>query len=74
MPNLVVLPQIGSLIKVNQSPRKRKHDEFLSLQVPMIHWDLSTKRILTMEFIEGGQVNDKNYMKEHDINVNEVCL
>ncbi|XP_004082471.2 uncharacterized aarF domain-containing protein kinase 1 isoform X1 [Oryzias latipes] len=45
---------------------------FPFLKVPMIHWDLSTKRILTMEFIEGGQVNDKNYMKEHDINVNEI--
>lgn len=25
-----------------------------------------------MEFIEGGQVNDRDYMKKHDINVNEV--
>lgn len=41
-------------------------------QVPVIHWNLSTNRILTMEFIEGGQVNDRDYMKKHDINVNEV--
>lgn len=41
-------------------------------QVPEIHWNLSTNRILTMEFIEGGQVNDRDYMKKHDINVNEV--
>lgn len=25
-----------------------------------------------MEFAKGGQVNDKDYMKEHGINVNEV--
>lgn len=25
-----------------------------------------------MEFAEGGQVNDRNYMKIHGINVNEV--
>lgn len=43
-----------------------------SFQVPGVHWDLSSKRILTMEFAEGGQVNDKDYMKEHGINVNEV--
>lgn len=41
-------------------------------QVPEIHWNLSTNRILTMEFIEGGQVNDRDYMKKHNINVNEV--
>lgn len=43
-----------------------------SLQVPTIYWHLSTNRILTMEFAEGGQVNDKDYMKKHGINVNEV--
>ncbi|XP_058843785.1 aarF domain-containing protein kinase 1 isoform X4 [Acipenser ruthenus] len=47
-----------------------KHFEFL--KVPKIHWDLSTKRILTMEFVEGGQVNDLEYMKENCIDVNEI--
>ncbi|XP_033967124.1 aarF domain-containing protein kinase 1 isoform X3 [Pseudochaenichthys georgianus] len=45
---------------------------FPFLKVPKIHWDLSTKRILTMEFAEGGQVNDREYMKKHGIDVNEV--
>ncbi|XP_015237329.1 PREDICTED: uncharacterized aarF domain-containing protein kinase 1 [Cyprinodon variegatus] len=45
---------------------------FPFLKVPMIYWDLSTKRILTMEFLEGGQVNDREYMKKHNINVNEI--
>ncbi|KAK1893436.1 AarF domain containing protein kinase 1, partial [Dissostichus eleginoides] len=44
---------------------------FPFLKVPKIHWDLSTKRILTMEFAEGGQVNDREYMKKHGIDVNE---
>lgn len=44
------------------------------LQVPGVHWDLSSKRILTMSFAEGGQVNDKDYMKKHGISVNEVPL
>lgn len=42
------------------------------LQVPGVYWHLSSKRILTMEFADGGQVNDKNYMQKHGINVNEV--
>ncbi|CAL8303988.1 unnamed protein product [Boreogadus saida] len=41
-------------------------------EVPQIHWDLSTKRILTMEFAEGGQVNDRDYMRRHGINVNKL--
>ncbi|KAM9842757.1 aarF domain-containing protein kinase 1 [Aulostomus maculatus] len=45
---------------------------FPFLKVPTIHWDLSTKRILTMEFAEGGQVNDLQYMKKHGINVNQI--
>lgn len=42
------------------------------LKIPKIHWELSTKRILTMDFEEGGQVNDREYMRKHDINVNEI--
>ncbi|CAF91242.1 unnamed protein product, partial [Tetraodon nigroviridis] len=45
---------------------------FTFLKVPSVHWDLSSKRILTMEFAEGGQVNDKDYLKKHGISVNEV--
>ncbi|XP_056152382.1 aarF domain-containing protein kinase 1 [Lampris incognitus] len=45
---------------------------FPFLKVPQIHWDLSTKRILTMDFVEGGQVNDRDYMRRHGINVNEI--
>ncbi|XP_051873635.1 aarF domain-containing protein kinase 1 [Pristis pectinata] len=47
-----------------------KHFRFL--KVPKIHWELSTRRVLTMEFMEGGQVNDREYMRENGINVNEI--
>lgn len=33
---------------------------------------MTTPRILTMEFLEGGQVNDLNYIKEHKIDPHEV--
>ncbi|XP_072314007.1 aarF domain-containing protein kinase 1 isoform X2 [Eucyclogobius newberryi] len=45
---------------------------FAFLQVPKIYWDLSTKRILTMDFADGSQVNDKEYIEKQGINVNEV--
>ncbi|XP_041071260.1 aarF domain-containing protein kinase 1 isoform X2 [Carcharodon carcharias] len=47
-----------------------KHFHFL--KVPKIHWELSTSRVLTMEFMEGGQVNDREYMKKNGIDVNEI--
>ncbi|XP_013398397.1 uncharacterized aarF domain-containing protein kinase 1 [Lingula anatina] len=46
--------------------------KFKFLKVPKIYWDLSSERVLTMEFCEGGQVDDKQYMTEHGISVNEV--
>ncbi|XP_048830020.1 aarF domain-containing protein kinase 1 isoform X2 [Brienomyrus brachyistius] len=46
--------------------------DFKFLKVPKIHWDLSTKRILTMDFMEGGQVNDREYMRRHSVDVNEI--
>ncbi|XP_073854070.1 aarF domain-containing protein kinase 1 isoform X9 [Macaca fascicularis] len=46
-----------------------KHFDFL--KVPRIHWDLSTERVLLMEFVDGGQVNDRDYMEKNKIDVNE---
>lgn len=35
-------------------------------------WDLTTPRILTMEFLDGGQINDLKYIQEHNINPHEI--
>ncbi|CAI9567269.1 unnamed protein product [Staurois parvus] len=45
---------------------------FPFLKIPRIHWELSTKRLLVMEYVEGGQVNDREYMERHKIDVNQV--
>ncbi|XP_029093301.1 uncharacterized aarF domain-containing protein kinase 1 isoform X2 [Monodon monoceros] len=47
-----------------------KHFDFL--KVPKIYWELSTKRVLLMEFVDGGQVNDRDYMERNKIDVNEI--
>ncbi|XP_004584631.2 aarF domain-containing protein kinase 1 isoform X2 [Ochotona princeps] len=47
-----------------------QHFEFL--KVPRIYWELSTKRVLLMEFVDGGQVNDRDYMEKNKIDVNEI--
>ncbi|TKC41251.1 hypothetical protein EI555_011469 [Monodon monoceros] len=48
-----------------------KHFDFL--KVPKIYWELSTKRVLLMEFVDGGQVNDRDYMERNKIDVNEAA-
>ncbi|KAM9294328.1 aarF domain-containing protein kinase 1 [Gastrophryne carolinensis] len=45
---------------------------FPFLKIPRIHWDLSTRRVLVMEFMEGGQVNDRKYMERNKIDVDQV--
>ena len=41
-------------------------------QVPEVYWDMSSERVLTMEYCEGGKVDDREYMRTHNISVNEV--
>jgi len=43
------------------------------LQVPKVYWNLSTSRVLTMEYVEGGQVNDLAYIRSKDIDRYEVA-
>lgn len=42
------------------------------LQVPKIHSDLSTSRVLTMDFIDGAQVTDVKYIRDNKINPMEI--
>nr|CAD7458716.1 unnamed protein product [Timema tahoe] len=46
--------------------------DYTWLKVPRIYWELSTKRVLTMEYLEGGQVNDLNYIRDNKIDPYEV--
>jgi Predicted unusual protein kinase len=43
------------------------------LQVPKVYWNLSTSRVLTMEYVEGGQINDLAYIRSNDIDRYEVA-
>lgn len=42
------------------------------LVVPKIYWEYSTSRVLIMEYVEGGQVNDLEYIRANNINPLEV--
>ncbi|XP_067131136.1 aarF domain-containing protein kinase 1-like [Centruroides vittatus] len=46
--------------------------KFPWLKVPQIYWEFSSPKVLTMEYCEGGQVNDKNYLKENHISSTQI--
>ncbi|KAK7870154.1 hypothetical protein R5R35_012717 [Gryllus longicercus] len=56
----------------NAEKVKRLFKDTTWLKVPAIYWDLTTQRVLTMEFVEGGQVNDLEYIQSNKINPYEV--
>jgi len=47
--------------------------KFPFVKIPEIYWQYSTKRVLTMEFCEGGKVDDLPYMQDHKISSDEVA-
>jgi predicted unusual protein kinase regulating ubiquinone biosynthesis (AarF/ABC1/UbiB family) len=42
------------------------------VRVPAIHWETTTRRVLTMEFLEGTKVNDTATIEAWGLDVNEV--
>lgn len=46
---------------------------FKWLKVPRIFWELSSKRVLVMEYVKGGQVNDLEYIKQNSIDRFDVA-
>ncbi|CAG5028468.1 unnamed protein product [Parnassius apollo] len=44
------------------------------LKVPKIFWDYSTERVLVMEYVTGGQVNDVKYIDKYKIDKYDLCL
>jgi len=42
------------------------------LKIPAVDWSLSSERVLTMEFCEGGFISDHEYMQKNKISIDEV--
>ncbi|XP_063692670.1 aarF domain-containing protein kinase 1-like [Bolinopsis microptera] len=42
------------------------------MKVPKIYWEFTSRRVLCMEYIVGGMVDDAEYMKANGINKSEV--
>ncbi len=42
------------------------------VKAPRVHWDFTTSRVLTMEFIDGGKVNNTEYLEKHRLRGEDV--
>lgn len=43
------------------------------LRVPRIHWPISSQRVLVMEYLQGGQIDDTSYLDANKIDRLEVA-
>lgn len=68
------IPQELDFIREGKNAEKVKSlfSNYQWLKVPKIYWDISSPRVLTMEYLDGGQVNDLEYMRAHDLNPYEI--
>ncbi len=61
---------------VNEGKNAEKVAKFLSkfpfVRVPKIYWQYTSDRVLTMDYCEGGRVDDLEKMKQDNIDVNQV--
>jgi aarF domain-containing kinase len=42
------------------------------LKIPKVYWNYSTERVLVMEYMDGGQINDLGYLQKEKISPREV--
>lgn len=63
---------------INEGKNAEKVAKILSkfsfVKVPKIYWQYSSDRVLTMEYCEGGRVDDLKAMQQSNINVNQVYI
>ena len=45
---------------------------FEKLRVPAIHWETTARRVLTMEYIEGDKINDREALEARGVDVEEA--
>jgi aarF domain-containing kinase len=46
--------------------------KFSFVKIPKIYWKFTSDRVLTMEYCEGGRVDDVKEMKKNNVDVNMV--
>lgn len=56
----------------NADKTRRLLKHFDWLRIPKIYWELSSSRILLMDFVTGGMINDTKYIEENKIDKQQL--
>lgn len=56
----------------NADKTRRLLEYFEWLKIPKIHWELSSSRILLMDYEVGGMINDKDYIEKNNIDKQQL--
>lgn len=64
--------ELNFLHEGQNSEQIKKIIKFPWLKVPKIYWELSSPKVLTMEYCEGGQINDKKFLEHHQISSKQI--
>lgn len=57
----------------NGNQFKKRFSHFPSVYIPDYYTDLSTKRVLVMEWIEGTKITDLSFIKKHQISREQIA-
>ncbi|KAL3114295.1 hypothetical protein niasHT_012928 [Heterodera trifolii] len=70
------LPQELDFLReaANADKVRRMFSHMRFVKIPKIHYNYSSDTILTMEFCEGGQINDLDYFQVHQLDRHKVNL
>ncbi|WP_411954687.1 ABC1 kinase family protein [Alkalibacillus sp. S2W] len=58
---------------LNADLMRKQFDEWETIKIPNIYWDYSSKRVLTMEFVEGYKLNQVDEMKEANFDLDTIA-
>uniref|UniRef100_A0AC34RRZ2 ABC1 atypical kinase-like domain-containing protein n=1 Tax=Panagrolaimus sp. JU765 TaxID=591449 RepID=A0AC34RRZ2_9BILA len=66
--------ELDFLHEAHNADRVRRMFSHLKfLKIPTIYYNLSSDKVLTMEFCDGNQINDLDYYKKENIDPYDVC-
>ncbi|MCH8320561.1 MAG: hypothetical protein IH790_06375, partial [Acidobacteria bacterium] len=52
----------------------REPDLAAHIRVPEIHWDLTSRRVLSMEFLEGSKINDRAAVAAAGVELDDLVV
>ncbi|UOR11164.1 ABC1 kinase family protein [Halobacillus amylolyticus] len=70
----VITNELDFTLELSNANRfKRRFKDFPSVYIPDYYKEISTKRVLVMEWIEGAKITDLAFMKKHQISPEKVA-